>query len=218
MRRLLALAIVALALPAYPAARLTYMVNSVAVPVSWQSSAFPLRYAIDRRVVTAKPGIEDVVARAVGEWTGVGDAQLSFASAGVVDGATAGRDGVNSITLADDLFQNQHYYAITTNWYDDSGHMTEADIQIDPTTLSGSCDLQQLFAHELGHMLGLDHSGVLSSVMYPYVGKVGVPSLDSDDSIAISEIYPHQSRDGGATLEGRVLGDAGPIFAAQVVA
>jgi len=219
MRRLLALTLLSVALPAYPAARLTYQLNGVAVPVSWQSSAFPLRYAIDRRVVNARPGMEDVIARAFGEWTAVGDASLKFASAGVVDGATPGKDGQNSITLADDLFQNQHYYAITTNWYDESGHMTEADIQIDAGTLNGSCDLQQLVAHEVGHMLGLDHSGVLSSVMYPYVGKVGMPSLDSDESIAIAGIYPHPNgSDSGATLEGRVLGDGNPIFAAQVVA
>lgn len=209
----------ALALPAYPAARLTYQLNGVAVPVSWESSKFPLRYAIDRRIVSAKPEMESVIARAFGEWTAVGDASLTFASAGVVDGAKAGKDGQNSITLADDLFRDQHFLAVTTNWYDDSGHLAEADIQIDGGTLNGSCDLQQLVAHEVGHMLGLDHSGVISSVMYPYVGKVGAPSLDSDETVAITELYPRSNRDAhGATLVGRVMGDGGPIFAAQVVA
>ncbi len=68
-------------------------------------------------------------------------------------------------------------------------------------------------------MLGLDHSPVLSSVMYPYVGKIGLGSLDSDDVIAITELYPKAERgEAGASLVGRVTGDAGPIFAAQVVA
>lgn len=211
-----ALVALALALPAYPAARLMYQLNGAPVPVSWNASAFPLRYAIDRRVANARPDMQDIIARAFGEWTSIGGASLSFASAGVVDGATAGKDGQNSITLADDLFANQHFYAITTNWYDDSGHLAEADIQIDGGALKGSCDVQQLVTHEIGHMLGLDHSGVLSSIMYPYVGKDGT-GLDSDETIAIAEMYP-KSKPAGATLEGRVMGDTGPIFAAQVVA
>jgi len=217
LRKLLpALVTLSLAVPAYPAARLTYSVNGVAVPVSWNSSAFPLRYAIDRRVVSVRPDMQDVISRAFAEWTAIPDANLSFASDGVVD-AKPGKDGQNSITLADDLFQNQHFLAVTTNWYDDSGHLAEADIQIDSGVMNGTCDVQQLVAHEVGHLLGLDHSGVLSSVMYPFVGKVGVPSLDSDETIAISELYP-KPHAAGATLSGRVSGDSGPIFAAQVVA
>jgi hypothetical protein len=213
------LALLIFALPAYPAARLTYQLNGVAVPVSWETSAFPLRYAIDRRIVAAKPEMESVIARAFAEWSAVDDASLTFAPAGVVDGARPGKDGQNSISVADDLFRDQHFLAVTTNWYDDRGHLAEADIQIDAGTLTGSCDFQQLVAHEVGHMLGLDHSGVLSSVMYPYVGKVGAQALDSDESIAISELYPKINRgEGGATLSGRVIGDGGPIFAAQVVA
>jgi hypothetical protein len=205
----------ALALPAFSAARLTYQLNGVAVPVSWNNSSFPLRYAIDRRVIGARAGMQDVISRAFGEWTAIDGANLTFASAGVVD-TKAGKDGQNSITLADDLFQNQRFLAVTTNWYDDTGHLAEADIQIDTGTMNGTCDLQQLVAHEVGHLLGLDHSGVLSSVMYPYVGKNGVP-LDSDETIAISELYPKPHAP-GATLSGRVMSDNGPIFAAQVVA
>src|SRR6266545_2380019 len=186
-KTLLALAAFALALPAYPAVRLTYQLNGVAVPVSWQSSAFPLRYAVDRRVLSARPGMESIINRALAEWTDVDDANLTVAAAGVVDGAKAGKDGQNSITIADDLFKDQHFLAVTTNWYDDKGHLSEADIQLDGGSFTGPYDMQQLVAHEVGHMLGLDHSAVLSSVMYPYVTE---ESTDSDDVIAIAELYP----------------------------
>lgn len=220
MRRPILFALFAstLALPASSSVRLTYQLNGAAVPVSWQSAAFPLHYAIDRRVAAAKADMEALIARAFGEWTAVPGANITFASSGVVD-AKPGKDGQNSITIADDLFANQHFLAITTNWYDDSGHVTEADIQIDPSAMSGQYDVQQLVAHEAGHMLGLDHSPVLSATMYPYVGKNGVPSLDSDDVVAIAGLYPKVPRtDAGATLVGRVAGDSGPVFAAQVVA
>jgi hypothetical protein len=132
---------------------------------------------------------------------------------------SAGKDGHNTISIADDLFAGQRYVALTTNWYDDDGTMREGDIQLDPSALNGNYNLQQVVAHEIGHVLGLDHSAVISAVMYPYVGRGGTLALDSDDRVAITSIYPKSDPSvRGATLKGRVTGDGGGIFAAQVVA
>jgi hypothetical protein len=204
------------AVPAFPAARLTYSIHGTPVPVSWKS--FPISYAVDRRVADALPGGAAQVDRAVAEWTSVPDAQISFHDVGVRDGLKAGEDGQSSITLTDGLYADQRFIALTTTWYDDEGHVTEGDIQIDPMAIQGHYNLQQIIEHETGHLLGLDHSAVLSSVMYPYVSSGGVTSLDSDDRVAIATIYPKPSMSQGATLEGRVSGDDGGIFAAQVVA
>ena len=192
------------------------MVHGAPVPVAWTS--FPISYAIERRVAEAVPGGVPQIERAVNDWSNVAGAQITFNDLGVRDGITAGKDGQSSITLTDELFADQHFLALTTNWYDDNGHVIEADIQIDPMAISGHYNLQQLVRHETGHLLGLDHSAVLSSVMYPYVGTGGVTSLDSDDRIAISAVYPRATAAPGATLQGRVSGDDGGIFAAQVVA
>jgi len=194
-----------------------YIVNGEAVPVAWPAGSFPIKYVVDSRVENAFP--KGVIDRAVHDWTAVDDAQISFQDAGVVSGAKAGRDGQNSITFLDDLFKDQNFLAVTTNWYDNSGHLAEADIQIDPSVVPGGYNLQQLVEHEIGHLLGLDHSGVISSVMYPFVGRGGVAELDSDDRVAIANLYPTAGSNGaGATLTGRVMGDDGGIFAAQVVA
>ena len=200
--------------PAFAGVNLTYSLNGAPIDVSWPSSSFPIRYVVERNVATAvTPAVID---RAFNEWASIPDASLTFQSAGIVDGAKPGQDGRNSITFVDDLFANQNFIALTTNWYDDNGRVKESDIQLDPSATSGKYNVQLLIEHEIGHLLGLDHTGVLSSVMYPYVGNGGVTALDSDDKIAISTLYGKTVE--GATMQGGVSGDSGGIFAAQVVA
>ena len=220
LRSLFFVAIVAVlvAAPGFGAARLTYYNNGVLIPVAWPDSSFPIRYAIDRRVAQAIPQAAAMLDRAGKDWSAIPDTNLGFQSLGIVDGASAGKDGRNTVSMADDLFAGQKFIALTTNWYDDNGRILEADMQIDPMAVSGGYNVQQLVEHEMGHVLGLDHSAVLSSVMYPYVGTGAAAGLDSDDRVAIASAYAKVKPAAGATLEGRVYGDDGGIFAAQVVA
>lgn len=205
-------------LPAFGSARLTYQTGGNAVPVAWKAQSFPIAYSIDKKMAEALPNAVDLIDKAAREWTLIPDAKISFKDVGVVSGSKAGKDGKNSVTLVDDLFANQNFIALTTNWYDDQAHIIESDVQVDVSAVTGGYNLQLLVEHEFGHLLGLDHSAVLSSVMYPYVGRSGSTALDSDDKIAMATVYPVRDPGPGATLEGRVFGDGGGIFAAQVVA
>lgn len=220
---LLAVAILSLVTtPLVAAVRLTYVNHpgGTPVPVFWPASAFPLQYSIDRRVVDLVPGGEATIASAFAVWAAVPDAKVSFRSLGVVDGLKATQDSKNTITICDGLFSGQGAIAMTTNWHDtDTGALQEADIMIDPNVGSSGYSVSQAIEHEIGHFLGLDHSAVLTSVMYPYVGKDGMPSLDSDDKIGIANLYPRvDPTTAGATLKGKVTGNDGAIFGAQVVA
>ena len=218
-RRLLPLILTLAAATSLSAAtRLTYVVNGHATPVEWRS--FPIEYQVDRRLATAFPGAGGMVDRAFAAWAAAPDTNVSFRPLGVVDGASAGRDGRNTIALADELFSGQGFIALTTNWYDDSAKLTEADIQIDGALVHSTYNIQLAMQHEVGHLLGLDHSAVISSVMYPYVGRgTATSQLDSDDRIAIMGAYPKSDLAMlGATLQGKVVGNEGGIFAAQVVA
>jgi hypothetical protein len=220
MKTLAAAAIaVTLAIPAFSSTRLTYQIRATEVQVAWPQNSFPLKYEVDRRVMNASPEAGSIVDRAFAQWAAAVDTNVAFTNGGVGDRFTAGKDGRNTISIADELFSGQRFIALTTNWYDDDGTMREGDIQLDPSTLNGTYNLQQVVAHEIGHVLGLDHSAVISSVMYPYVGRGGTTALDSDDRVAISSIYPKPEPVlRGATLKGRVTNDGGGIFAAQVVA
>jgi len=213
---LLAVVIVALAVPSFAAVRLTYDLPGGAVPVYWPASAFPLPYQIDRRAADMLSAA--TIDRAFADWTTVPEANVSFKSLGVADGALAGKDGRNTVSMVDDLFANQHFIGMTTNWYDTEGRMTEADIQIDPMAVRGKYNVQLLIEHEVGHLLGLDHSAVISSVMYPFVGFGSSVALDSDDRLGIASVYPRVDPAAGATLMGQVTDDNGGVFAAQVVA
>jgi hypothetical protein len=215
---LTALLAAGLAAPADAAVRLTTSVNGSVVELAWPQTAFPIGYKMDQRLVGALGGV-NAIERGFEAWSAIPNTRVAFRGDGTSSGLRAAKDGQNVITVADDLFDNQRAVAITTNW-DDRGVLIESDIQIDPEMIGGVYNIQQAITHEIGHLLGLDHSGVLSAVMYPFVSRGNADvELDSDDRVAIAAMYSavDETRLGGA-LRGRVAGDGGGIFAAQVVA
>ena len=68
------------------------------------------------------------------------------------------------------------------------GQIVEADILFNPAFLFGTdvvtpsdkVDLQSRATHEIGHLLGLDDSGILSAVMSPHGRDRGQPSSYTD--------------------------------------
>jgi len=55
-------------------------------------------------------------------------------------------------------------------------------------TSTASQSMVQVGTHEIGHALGLGHSKVDGSIMWPYPG-LGNPSLHSDDIAGIKTLY-----------------------------
>lgn len=209
-----------LAVPLFAATRMTYEINGAPTAIEWAPTAFPLQYEIDARLAAAHPNAAALVDRAFAAWAALPATNVRFRSAGVVTAAASTPERV-AVSLADDLLSGQGAAAVTAYTYDiKSGRMTDADIYIDTALFAGGLNAQLAIQHEVGHVLGLDHSAVLSSVMYPYIGSDTTPvELDFDDRIAISTIYPKADTTlSGGTLTGRVVGDNGGIFAAQVVA
>lgn len=131
-------------------------------------------------------------------------------------------------TNASGYFTNPGTVAVTPVWFFSSGLISDADILFnglnhqftaDVPGPAGRFDVGDVATHELGHLLGLDHSAVAGSTMYPYVDPIVIlhrsPSLD--DIQGLRTAYPSGSQ---ATLTGTILRTSGgtPVEGAYVFA
>ena len=105
--------------------------------------------------------------------------------------------------------------------------IVDADIMFNPTATfatsgatTGQFDLQSIAMHEIGHMIGLDHSGIAHAVMYPYGDTISIgvqQTLWTDDMIGAGHLYPGAAPP-NATIEGQVKLDGAGIYGAHVEA
>jgi hypothetical protein len=180
-----------------------------------------------------KPGSDVVgaVRRGLARWATMANINfvVNWSPATAVSPATGG-DGVSLITIADNT-ENEAFNADSTTgrtrlFYDpESGAIAEADISINPRPRSGegadlqfstdgspgTYDLEATFTHEIGHLLGLDHSAVLASTMQSrqaFNGTFGLPALSErtlseDDRQRVRSLYGPKQRLG--RIEGRLI-------------
>ena len=169
--------------------------------------------------------------RALARWTSMASVNfaVTWSSTTSVSPASGG-DGVSLITIAD-TFENEAFNADSTTgrtrvFFDpETGAITEADVCINPRPRSdegadlqfstdgtpGTYDLEATFTHEIGHLLGLDHSSVLASTMQSrqaFNGTFGLPALtertlSEDDRQRITSLYGPKLRLG--RIEGRLI-------------
>lgn len=105
-----------------------------------------------------------------------------------------------------------------------------ADMEFNPsekfttslTPPAGTFSLQSVATHEEGHMLGLDHSGIGHTIMFPYGDSTAAgqqTQLAADDAIGISFLYPNSNfTTATGVVSGHVTLSGSGVFGAHVVA
>jgi hypothetical protein len=201
-----------------------------------------IEVAFSNSLLTPGPNIKtgsDVVGaarRALARWSTMANINfvVTWSSAASVSPASGG-DGVSLITIADSA-ENIAFNADSTTgrtrvFFDpESGAIAEADVCINPRPKSeegadlqfstdgsaGTYDLEATFTHEIGHLLGLDHSAVIASTMQSHQafnGTFGLPALtertlSEDDRQRVRSLYGPKLKLG--RIEGRLVDDRLP--------
>ena len=174
--------------------------------------------------------------RALSRWASMSSITfvVTWSSATSISPADAG-DGISLLTIAstpeNDAFNSETTTGRTRVFFDpETGNIAEADISINPrpraedgTQLQfstdgtpGTYDLEATFTHEIGHLLGLDHSAVLSSTMQErqaFNGTFGLPALtertlSEDDRQKVRSLYGSRLKVG--RIEGRLVDNRTP--------
>jgi hypothetical protein len=174
--------------------------------------------------------------RALARWSSLANINFveNWTAASSISPAEGG-DGVSLITIADtpdnELFNSDSTTARTRVFFNpETGAIAEADISINPqpraedgTELQfstdgtpGTYDLEATFTHEIGHLLGLEHSAVLGSTMQSrqaFNGTFGLPAvtertLSEDDRQKIRTLYGPGQRLG--SIDGRLFDNRAP--------
>jgi matrixin len=185
--------------------------------------------------------------RALGRWSTLGNINfiVVWSAAGSVSPADAG-DGISLITIADTnenaAFNSDATAGRTRVFFDpETGTIAEADISINPRPRTeegaelqfstdgtpGTYDLEATFTHEVGHLLGLDHSAVIGSTMQgrqAFNGTFGLPALtertlSEDDRQKIRSLYGPKLKVGrieGKLADNRTPGVLAPLTGVNV--
>lgn len=194
--------------------------DSKKIPLRWQDKKIPV--AFSKSFLNQNSVSEDEIQRAIkgslAAWENVADIQFiqTWTDDNSVSPLGKNGDGVNLITISqvsDNLLlfsgDASDNAGRTRVFFNREGNITEADIVLNPYARFstdgsfGTYDLESVLTHEIGHLLGLEHSDILAATMFAEQGKNGVYNLQSfsprtlsaDDISGIRSIYGAKSEE-----------------------
>jgi len=168
----------------------------------------------------------EVIQESFATWEGAGIG-IHFEYMGLTDVRSANDDGISVVYFIQDsdewktTFPNQQSaLGVTRSWAAASGELLGFDLALNDAAVDFTnantqedtiTDLANTVTHEIGHVMGLDHTDVEEAVMYPTSkqGELSKRTLHQDDIDGIHYLY----RDGfepGLDEEGGLSCSTGP--------
>jgi hypothetical protein len=124
-------------------------------------------------------------------------------------------DTTSGQIIETDIVLNDRDFHFTTNEQDTSGYGSARPASF---ASRNQVFIENVITHELGHALGLSHSGGLQSTML-FMESPEQAHLGCDDQTAIRALYPGGNTDQRGQIEGEVKSEGGaPVFGAHVLA
>ncbi len=169
---------------------------------------------------------------ALATWNAVSTSVVHFVALKTTSKAIDMTDGQNTIAVGStpgDLSVVGGAVAVTANTTAGfvqgtapTGDVADSDIILNPafafSTTDGNStatDLQAVITHELGHALGLNHSGLLGATMFQY-SQLSERYLSSDEISFASAVYPSSTVVVG-TLTGKIAASDGSAVQSALV-
>lgn len=218
--------------PSARAYTLQYTDSTASVQIKWPTTT--IKIALSRSLnfppANIKQGSDVVGAtrRALARWSEAANIQFIETSSDALAISPSGEgDRVNLITVAD-VPENRAAFASadrtgrTRVFYEQAtGTIIEADVVINPAAqfstdgTPGTYDLEATMTHEIGHVIGLEHSNEASAAMQPRQGTNGLyeqaalspRTLSDDDRAGAHALYG--SRESFGVIAGTIKDAAG---------